>query len=133
MSHNSPSPQNFEILCDSPLAEDNQSPQAQELREADPTESQPFGHLSITQSQNRSPGRIRVAISTHELDQVCLNPHSGGILKNSNKKTRPPIASTTFEVLDTVPASELQTQTVPALSRASDDAQQTVTLPGTVA
>ncbi|KAI3328064.1 hypothetical protein HD806DRAFT_349183 [Xylariaceae sp. AK1471] len=132
MSHNSPSPQSFEILCDSRSGEDDQS--SQNHQESNPAQSQPLCHLSISQSQNRQLEQVPVGNDndTHQLNQVLSKPHWVAIQKNSNKKekciggrlTRPSLASNTFEVLSTVSESESETQSATTASKVSDDAQQ---------
>ncbi|KAI1740665.1 hypothetical protein F4680DRAFT_418902 [Xylaria scruposa] len=131
MSHKS---QNFEILCDSPSAAGNQPPR--DRQESASPQSQPLRHLSISQSQNRQlensfvDGGIQ---RIHELRRVSRNPHLGVIQKNEKRVggrlTRPSLTPNTFEVLDTVPELESQTQDVAAASKLSGDAHRILQLP----
>ncbi|TGJ86757.1 hypothetical protein E0Z10_g1930 [Xylaria hypoxylon] len=125
--------QNFEILCDSPLANNQPLPGH---REPTPSQPGPLRHLSVSQGQNRQLEQVRLGTGVHELNPVSCNQQWGTIQKNSNKEKRvggrlirPSITANTFEVFDTAAKTELRTQSVPAASTVSDDAQEVLQLP----
>ncbi|KAI0401399.1 hypothetical protein F4802DRAFT_580628 [Xylaria palmicola] len=132
MSHKPPSGQNFEILCDSSLTD---NPAIKDNPVAVSPQSQPLGHLSISQSQNRQLQTVGLGSSIRELGQVPRRPHWKVIQKNNKEKcaggrlTRPPIAFDTFEVLHSVTEPKSQTQSVDAASSALENAQRVLQLP----
>ncbi|GAW13161.1 hypothetical protein ANO14919_025390 [Xylariales sp. No.14919] len=134
MSHKSPARrQDFEILCDSPSRD---SQPLLDHREPAPSQPTPLRRLSIQQAQNRQLEQVRLGTGVHELNPVSYNPQWGAVPNNSQEHkrvggrlTRPSIAANTFEVLNTVAKPESRTQSVPATSKVSDDAQQVLQLP----